>query len=81
LERNLAALRVIEALRIYAAAHDSKLPESLSDVHEVPIPSDPGTGQPFEYLLDEGTATLVSHGPAESKLNNDLRYRVSIRKK
>jgi hypothetical protein len=47
-ERNLSALRIIEALRMYAAAHDGKLPDNLDDVTEAPIPSDPGTGKPFE---------------------------------
>ena len=56
LERNIAALRVIEALRIYAAAHDGQLPDKLSDVTEVPVPDDPGTGKPFEYRLDADTA-------------------------
>src|SRR5262249_60322398 len=36
LERNLSALRVVEALRMYAAAHDGKLPDKLSDVTEGP---------------------------------------------
>jgi hypothetical protein len=48
-ERNLAALRVVEALRMYAAAHDGQLPDKLSDVTEVPIPDDPGTGRSFDY--------------------------------
>jgi hypothetical protein len=49
LDRNIAVLRVLEALRIYAAAHADKLPEKLADITEVPIPNDPVTGQPFEF--------------------------------
>ena len=43
LDRKIAALRVIEALRLHAAAHDGALPDKLSDVTVVPIPDDPGT--------------------------------------
>ena len=49
LERRLAALRCVEAFRLYAAAHDGKLPGALSDITEVPIPDDPMTGKSFEY--------------------------------
>jgi hypothetical protein len=80
-ERNLAALRVVEALRMYAAAHDGQLPEKLNDITEVPLPDDPGTGRPFEYSREGGTATLVSQMPGDPLPNNGVRYRVTIRKK
>lgn len=81
LERQLAALRTIEALRMHAASHDGRLPDRLGDVTEVPVPSDPGTGQPFEYHRDGDTATLVSQVPDDPLPKNGLRYRVTIRKK
>ncbi|HEV3118456.1 MAG TPA: hypothetical protein VGY58_15510 [Gemmataceae bacterium] len=81
LERTFAALRVIEALRIYAAAHDNKLPDKLNDVTEVPIPDDPGTGRPFDYSRDGDTATVVSQVPGDPEPNNGVRYRVTVRKK
>jgi hypothetical protein len=81
IERNLAALRVIEALRTYAAAHDGKLPEKLSDVTEAPIPHDPGTGRPFEYHREGNTATLLSQVDGDPLPHNGLRYRVTIRQK
>jgi hypothetical protein len=80
LERHLAALRAVEALRIYAAAHDGKLPEKLSDVTEVPVPENPGTGQAFEYHLEGDTATLVSQVPGETDPMHGIRYRVKIRR-
>jgi hypothetical protein len=80
LERHLAALRLIEALRMYAAAHAGQLPDKLNDVTEVPLPNDPGTGRPFEYSRHGTTATLVSQVPGDPLPNNGLRYRVSIRK-
>jgi hypothetical protein len=81
LERNLAALRVIEAVRIYAAAHEGQLPSKLSDVTEVPLPNDPGTGRPFAYHCEGDRATLVSQVPGDPLPSNGLRYRVNIRKK
>lgn len=60
LERQLAALRVVEALRLHAAAHNGQLPTSLRDVTEVPIPLDPITGKDFEYRRDAATASLTA---------------------
>jgi hypothetical protein len=81
IERAFSALRVIEALRMYAAAHDGNLPDKLGDVTEVPIPNDPGTGRPFEYSREGNTGTLVSQVPGDPLPNNGLRFRVTIRKK
>lgn len=80
LERNLAALRVVEALRMHAAAHAGALPDKLSDVTAVPIPDDPGTGRPFEYSREGDTATLTSQVPGDPVPDNGLRYRVTVRK-
>src|SRR5262245_23718716 len=83
LERNLAALQAIEALKIYAASHGGKFPEKLSDVVDAPIPPDPATDKPFEYSVENGTATLS--GPtSEAKTggrpsSNGVRYRVTLR--
>ena len=68
-------------MRIYAAAHDGKLPDKLGDVTEVPIPNDPGTARPFNYMRDGDTATLVSQVPGDPQPINGVRYRVTIRNK
>jgi hypothetical protein len=60
-DRGMAALRTIEALRIYADSHEGNLPEQLADITDLPIPDDPVTGQPFAYTLDGERAYL--HGP------------------
>jgi len=57
-DRRIALLRVIEALRLYSAAHDGALPESLNQVTEGSVPDDPGTGKPFEYRLNGNSADL-----------------------
>lgn len=80
LERKLAALRAIEALRLHAAAHGGQLPDKLDEVTIVPVPNDPGTGRPFEYQRDGQTATLISRIPGENLETSGLRYHVTIRK-
>ena len=57
-DRGIAVLRVFEALRIYGASHEGKLPARLEDIVEVPIPDDPVTGEPFVYLRDGEKALL-----------------------
>lgn len=76
LERKVAALRVIEALRMHAAEHGG-LPGSLDQVTIVPIPLDPITGKSFEYKLDGEAATLI--GP-ESDPRFVLSYQIRLRK-
>jgi hypothetical protein len=80
LERKLAALRAIEALRMHAAAHGGELPEKLDNVTIVPVPNDPGTDRPFEYQRDGQTATISSRIAGENLAATGLRYRVTIRK-
>jgi hypothetical protein len=80
-ERHLAALRVIEAMRIYAAAHEGRLPKKLGDISEVPVPNDPGREGPFEHLYEDGSGTLLSRSPAEHLSYYDQRYRLTLRQK
>jgi hypothetical protein len=75
LERSLAALRVVEALRLHAAAHDGRLPAALADVEEVPIPLDPITGQAFDYRLEGAVATIKS--PEVAGVPLDYRIRMA----
>ncbi|MCA9169896.1 MAG: hypothetical protein KDB23_19610, partial [Planctomycetales bacterium] len=66
LQQRLDILRVVEALRMYAAAHDRKLPSQLEDLANVPVPVDPLTGTPFLYdLTPSGSAHLRSRAPSE----------------
>jgi hypothetical protein len=79
-QRRLAILQAIEALRIYAAAHNGALPDKLDQVKIAPVPDDPGTGRPFEYQRDGNTAMLISRIPGEVPGYTALRYRVTVRK-
>ena len=49
LDRDIAMLRIVEALRMEAAHNQGRLPKSLSDITRVPIPDNPLTGKPFIY--------------------------------
>jgi hypothetical protein len=79
IERKLAALRAIEALRMHAAK-TGELPDRLDQVTVVPVPDDPGTGKPFGYERDGATATLTSRIPGEALEMTGLRYRLTLKK-
>ena len=75
--RRVAILRVVEAIRLHAASHDGKLPTSLDDVTEVPIPIDPYSGQPFSYTRD-GDAAILATPPGDDAPGHDQSYRLEI---
>jgi hypothetical protein len=81
LEQRIALLRHVEALRLYAADHEGKLPEKLSEV-AVPLPDDPITGKPFRYQVDGATAHLRGSPPPGEEKNPayNVHYEVTIRK-
>jgi thiol-disulfide isomerase/thioredoxin len=76
-DRRVAALRTVEAVRLQAAAHGGRMPASLDAVDIVPVPLDPMTGRPFQCDSDGHTATLVREGPAPSRLK--VVYRIAPR--
>ena len=81
-ERNIAILRIFEAIRLYGAAHGGQLPERLSDITEVHIPIDPILGTAFIYHRIEDAAILEA--PAPSGLNLEvywLRYEIHLESK
>jgi hypothetical protein len=80
IEQRFALLRCVEALRLYAAAHEGQLPAKLDDVG-VPLPVDPVTGKAFRYQLKEATAILRGSPPPgmERIAPYNVRYEVTIR--
>lgn len=58
LNRKVAALRVVEAIRDYLATHAGRLPSSLADIQAVPAPVDPISGQPFVWSVTDQVGTL-----------------------
>lgn len=81
LERRLAQLRAVEAVRLHAATQGS-LPATLEDVKVVPVPLDPTTGKPFAYSVKENTFTLTAPPPAGEPANvgNSTEYVVTVKK-
>jgi hypothetical protein len=82
LDQRIALLRHVEALRLYAADHDGKLPARLEDVG-LPLADDPVTGKPFSYRVEGETAFLRGGVPKGEEQNPHyhLAYDVAIRKR
>ncbi len=80
-ERQIAALMAIEALRLHAA-RASSLPDRLADATDVPVPLDPVTGQPFAYERHGDAATLTLPPPVGDAPNerNSRRYEITLAK-
>jgi len=74
LQRRIASLRIIEALRAYAIANNGKLPESLSDLG-LPVPNNPADEKPFAYARLENEATLRTNDGTRFQIH----YRIRVR--
>lgn len=77
-DQRIAMLRLVEALRLYAAAHDGRLPAALDQISEVPVPLDPATGRPFEYRLDGDKAVLKS--AEQGIVDPDTQFEITIKR-
>lgn len=77
-ERRIALLRIVEALRRYAAMRDNRLPERLGQEVGVPLPIDPVTGKPFDYRLD-GQTGVIDASPPPGKSLREGGARIEIR--
>jgi hypothetical protein len=68
-------------LRLHAAEHSGTLPSTLSEI-AVPLPGDPFTGKPFDYMVEEATGHLRGRGPRNGKdrARSGLHYEVILRK-
>jgi hypothetical protein len=75
-DQRIAMLRVIEALRLYAAAHEGRPPAALNQITEVPVPLDPVTGHAFDYRLDGDTAVLMS--AEKGIVSPDTQFEITI---
>jgi hypothetical protein len=71
-EQTIALAQTVEAIRMYGAAHDGRLPASLDDL-PVPAPIEPFTGKPIDYEV-EGDHAVISGHPMPG-----LRYRLVVR--
>lgn len=78
-ERPIALLRQVEAIRHYVAGHAGSLPARLEDM-SLPVPIDPIHGVPFDYAIEGGTAVLRATSPVGFEAAPSLHYIVTIRK-
>ncbi|MCK4283249.1 MAG: hypothetical protein KAX44_02945 [Candidatus Brocadiae bacterium] len=78
IDRRVAALRCVEAVRLYAASHNGELPRSLDDVTQVPIPLNPATNEPFDYRVFADKAVLWAPVDPQESAERALRYELSI---
>jgi hypothetical protein len=76
-ESDLALLQCVEALRSYAASHSGQLPQTLAEITEVSVPSDPMTGVAFHYTRSGATAILESPTPPGNK-QSVVRYEITV---
>jgi hypothetical protein len=76
-ERTIAMLRIVEAIRLYGAAHERRLPDELTEIKDVPVPADPVTGKAFLYHHTYGKAILESP-PVPGKPQKDFGVRYEI---
>jgi hypothetical protein len=81
-ERRVASLRTVEAVRLHVAKNDGRLPAKLTDVTVVPVPADPVTAQPFEYVVEGNRFTINVPPPPGDKRErgNHWKYVVTISK-
>lgn len=74
LQQQMAALRIIEAIRAHVA-ESGKLPASLGEIKDLPLPLNPATGKPFPYRLEKDRAVLATEGLE----NLQREYRLKVR--
>ena len=79
LDRQMAALQTIEAVRMYAAK-EGKLPARLGDIIDAPAPIDPMTGKQFRYEVKGRTFTLTSPAPSGMGPDDGAVFKVTLAK-
>jgi hypothetical protein len=80
-DRRMATLRAVEAVRLYAGANGGALPPSLEAIPDVPVPIDPFTGKPLAYAVEAGEAvfpTVAQRHPDWQRVNApEVRVRIA----
>lgn len=78
IDRQFAALMVVDAVRRYAAEHQGALPAALSELTELPLPHDPFTGRTFEYARTDESATITAGPVGDIKPNATSVWRYKL---
>ncbi|MCL2005064.1 MAG: hypothetical protein FWG73_02760 [Planctomycetaceae bacterium] len=72
-QQTLDLLRIVHAVRYYAAVHDGKLPTSLDEITELAVPKIcPVTATPYQYRV-EGNTVIIDHMEASSRARLEFR--------
>ncbi len=79
LERQIAALRIVEAIRDHAAHNNGALPATLEEVR-LPISEDPMTGEPFGYEVNGNSFTITARRYQENDPNSGFVWGVTMRR-
>jgi hypothetical protein len=79
LDRYMAALQCIEAIRLYTALHNGKFPNQLSDITQVPVPDDPVTHKAFVYTRSDEKAVLEMPALKGATDRDIMRYELSLK--
>jgi hypothetical protein len=79
LNRHVAILQCIEAMRLYAAAHEGKFPKQLSDITLVPVPDDPVAHKAFVYTRTGAKAVLEMPALKGATDRDTIRYELSFK--
>jgi hypothetical protein len=77
--RDFEMLRVIEALRMHAAANQEAFPKTLDDVTVVPVPLDPVTGDAFVYVYKDSRHVRVEAPEVKEQPKKRLVYELTLR--
>jgi hypothetical protein len=80
LDRKLGAMMTIEAVRLYAAAHEGKAPASLDDLTDSPALPDAVTGKAFQYQRTEDGFVITCPAPPQFPDTGSEVYKVTLRK-
>jgi hypothetical protein len=78
LDREIALLRTIEALRDYAARHEGQPPAALDEMKDLPLPIDPVTGRGFEYHHNGRTVILRAPPQPGGNTSEGKRYELTF---
>ncbi len=79
LDRHMAVLQCLEAMRLYSAAHEGKFPKQLSDITRIPVPNDPVTGKPFIYSRSGAKVVLEIPAMGEETDRDTMRYELNLK--
>ncbi|MHC4725878.1 MAG: hypothetical protein ACYS17_01495 [Planctomycetota bacterium] len=79
-ENNLNAMQCVEAIRNYAATHEGRLPEKLSDIKDLELPIDVMNDKAFGYRRNATGAILQSEMPEGGDERDIVRYQIILKK-